>query len=870
MNKDHYQPGITAGSLAAILFGMLVGGMLLQWEEVVVRLDSFSGEHTIPFPPMIVLLVLIGLGAAAARFLKFRLLSRAELLCVLYALLLATPLMTQGFWHRFMSLTATLPRDAKLFQQMDAYSDKLWPHGANLIEEKLAETNREELQVRGTVTRETIEFQPGMTASMPVLSNDRSDQVSSIRLRVAAKDDDGEAQLLPGELFMVSVLARPGDESNKFGIHPDSQYFCRLYADGAETFSEVFSSTSKGKVTFIQKKGFVRVGAHGFKIPLNLRDYVEVEFGLAGRGRVALWDTKMFSVDALESAFTGKQLVTQSDFNQLPDSEKTGLVVKPDNMWSWSGIKFLVAGHVPWGQWVSPIFAWTTFFMLLLLASLSMNVILRKQWMENERYLMPMTRIPMALIGEQDTAESEPSAAARIWRNPMMWTGMGTALVYTLIRGWHFYNPKVPNLNIHVPLQPYFGDPGYGAMWSQIHFSVSLVFVSIAMFMDLSVLFSLVIGFFMFRSLYWLGESTGWVVHSGYPFMIEQQAGAYLMYAVLILVFSRKYLWRVVKACVNRDRDAWKEEMMSYPAALGLLAGCIILSLVWANWVGVSLSGMLVFFLFLLVIALIAAKIRAECGAPFSYLGPFKAAIVLVLLGGAATFGSEAFLFAMFVGWFVGGTPFYLIPGAQMELAEWGRRFRVVPRHLVYTTVLGILGGMIIGGWVFLSNSYAIGGSSIRYGWAYDSKIWYFSEFNAEMGRASASYLGEATAEPPKGDEPIMKPKTVAYFFAAGVTAGVAILRQLYAGFWFHPIGFILSTSWLAQIAWGSCLVAWTARLVVLKLGGAATVRTKLQPFFVGVFLGALAGSMVMLASAGYLQSQGVERVFRWSTYMIP
>ena len=69
----------------------------------------------------------------------------------------------------------------------------------------------------------------------------------------------------------------------------------------------------------------------------------------------------------------------------------------------------------------------------------------------------------------------------------------------------------------------------------------------------------------------------------------------------------------------------------------------------------------------------------------------------------------------------------------------------------------------------------------------------------------------------------------------------LTVLRQLFSGFWFHPIGLILGSSNMMDGAvWGSLLVAWAVRGLVLKVGGATSVKNKLQPFFVGVFLGAL------------------------------
>jgi hypothetical protein len=56
----------------------------------------------------------------------------------------------------------------------------------------------------------------------------------------------------------------------------------------------------------------------------------------------------------------------------------------------------------------------------------------------------------------------------------------------------------------------------------------------------------------------------------------------------------------------------------------------------------------------------------------------------------------------------------------------------------------------------------------------------------------------------------------------------------------------------MVQGAWGSLLAAWLVRLCVLRLGGAATVREKLMPAAVGIFLAALVGHGLYIAGNAY------------------
>ena len=206
----------------------------------------------------------------------------------------------------------------------------------------------------------------------------------------------------------------------------------------------------------------------------------------------------------------------------------------------------------------------------------------------------------------------------------------------------------------------------------------------------------------------------------------------------------------------------------------------------------------------------------------------------------------------------LGPTVFFLIPGAQMELLGVGKRWGVTPRHLVYCTILGVLGGMIIGGWVFLSNAYALGGNTSRYGWAFDSKWWYFFTYNQDLAVANNNFLGQVQG----AVESAVDPAWWAFGISAAVTMLLAALRQVFSGFWFHPVGFILGSANFMDYIWGSCLIAAAIRAVVLWLGGAATVRNKLLPFFVGVFLGECAGYLILLAHAAYLRAIGIEKVY--------
>jgi hypothetical protein len=236
----------------------------------------------------------------------------------------------------------------------------------------------------------------------------------------------------------------------------------------------------------------------------------------------------------------------------------------------------------------------------------------------------------------------------------------------------------------------------------------------------------------------------------------------------------------------------------------------------------------------------------------------------MMMLGSVQVFGAESMILCYLVSFCLAPTVFFLIPGAQLEFMELGRRMNVNPRHIFLTCVGAVVLGMFLGGWVFLSNAYALGGEKLPYRWAFDTKLWYFFSYNDQVNAATTHYLestGHAAAGTPPEAGGISNP-TLALWFAGAVTMVLAFLRQMFAGFWFHPAGFLLGLTNFSDYVWGSCLTAWVIRGSVLWLGGAATVRNWLVPFFVGFFIGSILAELLIGIHAAHLRAIGINLVY--------
>jgi len=97
---------------------------------------------------------------------------------------------------------------------------------------------------------------------------------------------------------------------------------------------------------------------------------------------------------------------------------------------------------VPWSLWLAPLTWWLGLALALYLVQVSIAVILRKQWVENERLVYPLTQLPLELTSNERGA----AALGAFWRNPFVWVGFAIPFVFHSINALHTYFPVVPAL----------------------------------------------------------------------------------------------------------------------------------------------------------------------------------------------------------------------------------------------------------------------------------------------------------------------------------------------------------------------------------------------------------------------------------------
>ncbi len=859
------QRGFTFRALVVSLTAMFLMG---AWIEYVERFCDYGqlAENVPPNAAVGVILAVMGISTLLYFLRRSLRLAPAELVVIYAALVLAAPLMSQGLWGRLFGLIAAVPKNQD-FKTYESLPSMLWPHGPNLVRNGKFTRGLEGFnQVGGgVVTWTNMDRRAKGTWKSPVLSNAGNTNARVSLTCTLPRFENGREVLVPGERFLCSLLVKLD------GLQKNTSYFIEMQADTG-TVRNVFMSAGATRATFANPCGFQRVGCSPIAIPADLQSNLTLRIGLEGPGSLVLQDFQFLNVEAVEGLYSGRKLVTESGLAGLGPDERDFMVIKPDKMFSWRGLKFLLAGYIPLRQWVLPALAWSAIILGLFAGFLGLNILLRKQWSENERFAFPQTILPRFLFAE--ASDGRGGVYYALFRNRAMWLGLGITLPLLILKGLHFYNPAIPAPILESgSFSQYFVNPLAKAFFQDVcmdlgstgaGFKFSLL--AIALLIDTSVLFSLWVSFFLFQLWNLFGKAFNFTAAPGYPWKFQQHMGAFIGYALLAVFVARHHLAQVFRVVVSGGDPAGRPqgaERGAYRLALALLLVSLGVVAGWGAWTGMGVGAGLLFFSYLLIIGFAASKIRAECGAPFSYLTPYYGMQFVAAVGGFAVFGSTGMLVATIASGFMTTASFLLMAPTQLEMMELGRQLNIRQRDIRAGLAIGLLGALVIGGFVLLCWAYGIGANRLETSWPYEQNH-YFNPFRSGENDADrAIAAGNLHALPnTRPLDCLHNLDAKGLGIGAGITGILALLRSQFMWFPLHPIGYVLAPSHFMGGFWFCAFLAWLIRILILRIGGARSIREGLMPFCLGMFLACIV-SVVLFGLVGiYLRLQGVTNLY--------
>lgn len=502
---------------------------------------------------------------------------------------------------------------------------------------------------------------------------------------------------------------------------------------------------------------------------------------------------------------------------------------------------------IPWGLWLRPLAYWIPFAMALYMAMISTMVILRKQWIDNERLIYPLAQVPLAMM---EDGENRSALIRPFFKNPLMWLGFSVPATLQGINGLHFYFPFIPRVDI--ASWTGFTLPLYRDIVS-LKIALSFQMLGFSYFVNRDIAF----GLWFFHLLNVLQQGVYDVM--GFQ-KIDPVLGAYGRYtgsiivhqgfgAIIVLVLfglwtARGHLRAVFRKALRGDPEVDDSaEILSYRAAVWLLAGSLVFVGLWLWQSGLPgwITPIYVFLAFLLFIGI--TRVVAEGGLAFVFAPMVVSDFVAAGFGTRALGPSGIVALAFTYVWASDILTFVMVACANgLKIVEETIRRR---RRLIFWAMLvAIVVSLLSSIWSILELSYLYGGINADGFFFTRANQYPFDNAVARMNMSEGPHWANWGHTAVGG----------------GIMALLMAARQRFIWWPFHPLGFPISAHFGTMFF--SVFLAWAIKSVVFKYGGPG-LYLKTRPFFLGLILGQFVPAGVWYV-VDYLAGASGNRVMSW------
>jgi hypothetical protein len=459
-------------------------------------------------------------------------------------------------------------------------------------------------------------------------------------------------------------------------------------------------------------------------------------------------------------------------------------------------------------SWLPAVMVWSVFLTVLVFTMYCLNVILRKQWMDNERLTYPVVRLPLELIRD--------NGSLKFLRQKSLLIGLGLATFINLVNGLSFLYPNVPSIPIkRHSIQHLFITKPWNAI-GEIHLSFYPFVIGLGFLIPAELSFSCWFFYLFHKMTLILGKATGLSRSTMSFHPNEQMLGAYIGVLLVALWSGRRHFIRVLSCLFRPSEGKDTDEPMSYRnAVLGAFAG-FILFIVFSVALGMSLWVAVLFFTLYFGIAMSITRLRAELGAPVHDLWSIGST------------GPDTFITGVF------GTRILNRDTLGMLTLYYGisyeYRGHVMPHQLESLKVADALKL----NWKRFGTAAIVAtflGSLAAFGAIFH--LCYSAEF--PTGRAWGAYERlQRWFFYPSGHNLA----SLGFFtFGTVFTIALMVARSRFIWFQIHPLGYALAPGWTMNFIWFPLFISWLTKILILKYGGLRVLRQSI-PFFLGLILG--------------------------------
>ena len=270
---------------------------------------------------------------------------------------------------------------------------------------------------------------------------------------------------------------------------------------------------------------------------------------------------------------------------------------------------------IPWGAWVGPLLMWCVLILAVYAFMVSSMLIIRRQWVEYERLVFPLTQLPLEMIREGKGSE----IVRPFFKNPIMWVAFAIPFVIFSTHGLSRY------FNFVTPIAVY---DQFSLFRNTTILKIFLSFpvIGFTYFINLDISFSLWLFHLLFRLQSALFSVIGYQVpghaetftgaYTGSSAAVSHQSmGAMTVLVVFGLWHARRHLRDVFGKAFSRSSAVDDSgEPISYRSSVAIFLISLVVIMGWLHASGMPLWVLPFFMLIVFVTFFGLARIIAEAG----------------------------------------------------------------------------------------------------------------------------------------------------------------------------------------------------------------------------------------------------------------
>ena len=458
--------------------------------------------------------------------------------------------------------------------------------------------------------------------------------------------------------------------------------------------------------------------------------------------------------------------------------------------------------------WLIPVLSWFSIIFVILLIMLCLNVIIRRQWVENEKLSYPIIQLPTEMTN------------SRFYFNRWMWIGFILVAIVDILNGLHFLIPNIPQVfskryYLNLSSEPFLA-------MGNLPFALYPFVIGLGFLIPLDLSFSCWFFFWFWKLQLIVGQMVGLSHLPGFPYLHSQAIGGYVGVTLVALYISRFHLLLVIKQVLAQSSIAnSRNQIMSYRKVVILLTVSSIILLALCQKAGMSITVATIFFLLYYLISMGITRMRAELGAPvhdIHYTGPEQ---MMVWAVGTRRLGTTN-LTVLSLFWFLTRTHYSHVMPHQLEGFKISTQVNISQWKTFIAIIVACVMGIFSAFWVLLHIPYQLGALA-QIPWPT------VNAFGLEPWRRLENWL----------INPMVTSIPETIFIGVGmlVTFGLMFMRMKFFWFPLYPAAYAVTNSWAIHNIWFCLFIAWVIKIIILQYGG-VKAHQKATPFFLGLILG--------------------------------